>query len=523
MTSPLERRYRLLLRAYPAAYRTERGDEIVGVLLDLAPPGRAWPTVGDAADLVGSGLRRRLRLPIVDGLTAGLALAGPVALALAAGLSACLWVWLEAVKGLHTTGPAAYAAWLAAAVAYALGRARVARTLVVLAAATALALPVAGPFVDLDRPPLWVSMVLAAFGVIAAAGLRAPASADERLGVGAGTPTIAVCATALVATAGAPPGPATAYYQPTLARVGLVVAVAVAIHALIAGVRLTAGRPARAWLWATVLLALPGGWLGPFGDHVVAGVPGGANVEVAPHFGRLAQVLLATCVVGVAVAWLIRAEAAMGVRSRRAAPTPAPERWTRPLGVTRWLTVGAALGLAATIAALALPPYLAYASSMPRPRTLYVATTVALLAATALARAAVDVRSLPAARRARAALLAVVGALAAAFVGGLVAVYDNGWTLRGWAHLDLTANLVTTLALVPFALFALDAAPSVAPAAAGQPRGERAVIWWTLLASAGWLAYTTVPHLLSWGPVLLLLSAGLLALVLVTNRRPRTG
>ncbi|MFC7483619.1 hypothetical protein ACFQX7_31390 [Luedemannella flava] len=470
------------------------------------------------ADLVGSGLRQRLRLPIVDGLAAGLRLAAPVALALAAGLSACLWAWLEVVTGLHTTGPVAYAAWLAAAVAYALGRAGAARTLVVVAATTALALPAAAPLTDLDRPPLWVTMVLAAFGVIAAAGLRAPASADERLGVGAGTPIIAVCATALVATAGLPPGPATAYYQPTLARVGLVVAVAVAVHAAIAGVRLISGRPARAWLWATVLLAVPGGWLGPFGDQVAAGVPGGAAVDVAPHFGRLAQVLLATCVVGVVIAWLVRAESPVRA-GRRQAPRRATPGADRAGGGARWLTIGAALGLAATIAAFALPAYLAYATPMPLPRAGYVSATIALLVATALARTVVDARTLAPGRWARAALMVAAGAVAAACVGWLVAVYDNKWTLTGWAHPDLTANLVTTLALVPFALFALDAAPSVLrSSASARPVLERTLGLWTLLASAAWLSYTTVPHLLSWGPVLLLLVAGLLAVTLAPRR-----
>src|SRR5262249_22164662 len=47
----LERRYRRLLLAYPAEYRRERGDEIVGILLDDAAPGRTWPDWSDAADL----------------------------------------------------------------------------------------------------------------------------------------------------------------------------------------------------------------------------------------------------------------------------------------------------------------------------------------------------------------------------------------------------------------------------------------------------------------------------------------
>ncbi|GIJ45302.1 hypothetical protein Val02_21880 [Virgisporangium aliadipatigenens] len=55
----LERRYRRLLRAYPAGYRHERGDEIVGTLLDAAAPGQRRPDPRQAARLVMAGLRTR--------------------------------------------------------------------------------------------------------------------------------------------------------------------------------------------------------------------------------------------------------------------------------------------------------------------------------------------------------------------------------------------------------------------------------------------------------------------------------
>jgi hypothetical protein len=55
----LERRYRLLLHAYPATYRTARGDEIVGTLLDRARPGRRRPGVRESAGLILAGLRTR--------------------------------------------------------------------------------------------------------------------------------------------------------------------------------------------------------------------------------------------------------------------------------------------------------------------------------------------------------------------------------------------------------------------------------------------------------------------------------
>ncbi|GAA4219270.1 hypothetical protein [Actinocatenispora rupis] len=59
----LARRYRRLLFCYPRAYRKARGDEIVGTMLDAAPPGRDRPTAREAVNLVASGLRARLGRP----------------------------------------------------------------------------------------------------------------------------------------------------------------------------------------------------------------------------------------------------------------------------------------------------------------------------------------------------------------------------------------------------------------------------------------------------------------------------
>ncbi len=57
--SPLERRGRLLLRAYPAAYRRDRGEEILGTLLEVTPAGRGWPRLRDVRSLAIAGLRER--------------------------------------------------------------------------------------------------------------------------------------------------------------------------------------------------------------------------------------------------------------------------------------------------------------------------------------------------------------------------------------------------------------------------------------------------------------------------------
>lgn len=58
-TDGLERRYRRLMRAYPAAYRQERGDELLGTLMELSRPGQRRPSAREARALVLGGLRVR--------------------------------------------------------------------------------------------------------------------------------------------------------------------------------------------------------------------------------------------------------------------------------------------------------------------------------------------------------------------------------------------------------------------------------------------------------------------------------
>ena len=68
----LERRARWLLRAYPAAYRVDRGEEIICTLLAAVPPGRDWPPSREAIALVASGLRARRAANLRQGLAASL-------------------------------------------------------------------------------------------------------------------------------------------------------------------------------------------------------------------------------------------------------------------------------------------------------------------------------------------------------------------------------------------------------------------------------------------------------------------
>src|SRR5215469_2131706 len=57
--SPIERRYRLLLRTYPTSYRRDRGEELLGTLMEATPSRRQWPLARDVRALVIGGLRPR--------------------------------------------------------------------------------------------------------------------------------------------------------------------------------------------------------------------------------------------------------------------------------------------------------------------------------------------------------------------------------------------------------------------------------------------------------------------------------
>jgi len=54
----LERRYRRLLAAYPAAFRREYEQEILSVLMAGAEQGQRWPRLAQAADLLRSATLR---------------------------------------------------------------------------------------------------------------------------------------------------------------------------------------------------------------------------------------------------------------------------------------------------------------------------------------------------------------------------------------------------------------------------------------------------------------------------------
>jgi hypothetical protein len=201
--SELERRYRRLLFAYPARYRAERGEEIVGTYLETAGPHRRWPSPADIRDALGGGLRQHLR---ATGLTGGL----PVAAMLATGAAvtlAAIWLLLVEIRAtsadfvivrfgpFQSLGAVVWMGWLIAGAATLTLPGRVARAFVLAALTGTLAVVPAAALTPYDRPPLLVLVPQAVLG-IAALGLPNRSHRGARLGV-----TLTVVAAATVAAA----------------------------------------------------------------------------------------------------------------------------------------------------------------------------------------------------------------------------------------------------------------------------------------------------------------------------------
>ncbi|HTF12575.1 MAG TPA: hypothetical protein VK659_30830 [Asanoa sp.] len=105
----LEKRYRRLLAWYPWSHRRVYEDEMLAVLVVGARPGQRWPTLGEAANLVASGLRARAG-------TAATTVASPAWRAAAAGfgLFAAVLLLSQRVARLFDFAPAAPESYLRA-------------------------------------------------------------------------------------------------------------------------------------------------------------------------------------------------------------------------------------------------------------------------------------------------------------------------------------------------------------------------------------------------------------------------
>jgi hypothetical protein len=132
----LERRARALLRAYPADYRHGRAEEIIGTLLEAAPPSRSFPTAREAWSLIAGGRHARAARNRRPGVKANLRLA--LLLGISMYLSSYFVLFAGSALGFIPGGRASWltdttlAAGLAVALAPWLGS---------RAAATALAVP----------------------------------------------------------------------------------------------------------------------------------------------------------------------------------------------------------------------------------------------------------------------------------------------------------------------------------------------------------------------------------------------
>jgi hypothetical protein len=188
----LERRYGSLLATYPAAYRRQRRAEMVGTLMESARPGQRWPSVADAVDLLAGGVRHRLGLSSVPGLAAGLAIAGPIALALAAGIGGLYltaelraepWEVPVGYRGFGpfpTIGVVVYAAWILAGLGRAaLGRLTSRWLIGVALALTVLVVPLAAA-TGRTRPSLPLLAPLFLFGLVALLASREALTRRQR-------------------------------------------------------------------------------------------------------------------------------------------------------------------------------------------------------------------------------------------------------------------------------------------------------------------------------------------------------
>lgn len=182
MTTSLERRYRRLLRAYPAAYRRRRGDELLATLLEAAAPRQRRPTLRETLSLLGGGLSARAG--VAGGCTPwtlwaeGLRL-GALLLLVSMTSDAASATWLQ-TNHLVFTWISSTAAGLAVTVASAAAVAAVARG-AFRPALVLLGVAVAAGWSGLRYPPppeLWA--YLTAAGILAVLAVRPPANPRRR-------------------------------------------------------------------------------------------------------------------------------------------------------------------------------------------------------------------------------------------------------------------------------------------------------------------------------------------------------
>lgn len=325
----LERRYRRLMRAYPAGYRREREEEIVATLLDTAPPGRTRPSVADAADILVAGVRARFGALGTGEASLGLRTAAPVALAVAAGM-AVLGILRDSDATAGHPSPfrpalLVYLAWLLAVAGRIALPAVVAWVLSLVALVGTLTALVAMPTEWRSPSPGWSLVLLTLLGIIAVlgGGERIPARERIRLAAGSALSVAVLGGAALVVPTrsgeewfGSRLTPLASYPSPVEA------VTAIALALLLAGLAIAGRRRGRDWRVATSVLLVATAWL------LVPGFTGGSE--------RLVRGLVIVLSIGAAF-WVLR----------RAAADRSPDPALRVAAVL-------ALGCAAALSAAAL-------------------------------------------------------------------------------------------------------------------------------------------------------------------------
>jgi hypothetical protein len=100
--SPLERRYRWLLRTYPNWYRRDQGEDMLGTLLDGEAGGGSWPAPREALALVIGGLRVRSTRKQSLTIAANLRLAALFGVMLVLVGTAARQLGFEVLEAAHT-------------------------------------------------------------------------------------------------------------------------------------------------------------------------------------------------------------------------------------------------------------------------------------------------------------------------------------------------------------------------------------------------------------------------------------
>ncbi|MFE0528405.1 GlsB/YeaQ/YmgE family stress response membrane protein [Micromonospora parva] len=275
--SPLESRYRRLLWAYPGDYQAERGDEIVGTYLDTVEPGRRWPSPHDAVDLLGAGIRERLRGYGALGLAAALPLAATAALSTLVAVAAFLllqvefedprFAGLDPVGPFQTLGAVIWLGWLLVGLTATVLPGAWTRTAAACGLLLTIVVPPVAALAGQPRPPMFVLIPAVALGLATLALPARPGWAARSLPpLTAG----AVAAASVAFSAAENGGNMFTSYGSTpelLAMAGGLMFTLV----LLVGI----GRALRAddaGLWAALLLATPAGLFGA--DQLSQGIWG---------------------------------------------------------------------------------------------------------------------------------------------------------------------------------------------------------------------------------------------------------